>query len=74
MPHPGRKKRGGKIMTSATAVAKRKQGGNKGRRTTKAEEQRRLVDSIMGKYAWIPYSSEDFNRDKRREIALENRA
>ncbi len=47
---------------------------SKGRRTTKAEEQRRLVDAIMGKYSWVPYSSEDFNRDKRREVALEDRA
>lgn len=37
-------------------------------------ERQKLVDEIMGKYAWIPYSSEDFNRDKRREIALENRS
>lgn len=59
-------------MASATATAKRKPVGKK--RMTKDEEQRRLVDSIMGKYAWVPYSSEDFNRDKRREIALENRA
>ncbi len=38
------------------------------------EKRRALVDSILGKYAWIPYTSDDFNRDKRREIALENRA
>lgn len=32
-----------------------------------------LAASIRGKYAWIPYSSEDFSRDKQREIALEDR-
>ena len=37
-------------------------------------ERRRLVASIKGKYAWIPYSVKNFNDDKRREIALENRA
>ena len=58
-------------MTSASASAKRKPSGK--HHLTKAEKRRRLVDSIMGKYAWVPYASEDFNRDKRREIALENR-
>jgi hypothetical protein len=38
------------------------------------EARKRLVSAIRGKYSWIPYSSEDFNRDKRREIALEDRA
>ena len=33
-----------------------------------------LAASIKGKYSWVPYSAEDFNRDKRREIALEDRA
>ncbi len=33
--------------------------------------RRKLAATIKGKYAWIPYSSEDFNRDKRREIALQ---
>jgi len=33
-----------------------------------------LAAAIKGKYSWVPYSSEDFNRDKRREIALEERA
>jgi hypothetical protein len=37
-------------------------------------ERRRLVASIKGKYAWIPYSVKNFTDDKRREIALENRA
>lgn len=59
-------------MTSVSVMTRRKPV--KKSRMTKDEEQRRLVDSVMGKYAWIPYSSEDFNRDKRREIALENRA
>lgn len=42
-------------------------GGNTGTRQT-------LAAAIKGKYSWVPYSSEDFNRDKRREIALEDRA
>lgn len=33
-----------------------------------------LAASIKGKYAWVPYSSEDFTREKRREIALEDRS
>lgn len=36
--------------------------------------RRTLAALIKGKYSWVPYSSEDFNRDKRREIALEDRA
>lgn len=40
----------------------------------KASAKKALAAAIKGKYAWIPYSSEDFNRDKRREIALEDRA
>lgn len=59
-------------MTSTNVMPKRKPV--KGKRQSKAEERRSMVDAIMGKYAWVPYSSEDFNRDKRREIALENRA
>lgn len=37
----------------------------------KMPSKKALAAAIKGKYAWIPYSSEDFNRDKRREIALE---
>jgi hypothetical protein len=51
-----------------------KQKAPKRRLTINAEERRKLADTIMGKYAWVPYSSEDFNRDKRREMALEDRA
>lgn len=40
----------------------------------KLAERAALAAAIRGKYAWIPYSSEDFIRDKRREIALEDRA
>lgn len=36
--------------------------------------RRRLAAVIRGKYAWIPDSVDDFVRDKRREIALEDRA
>lgn len=56
---------------TATKTAPEKSGRNK-RRTD--SERLRIVHSLRGKYAWIPYSSEDFARDKRREIALENRA
>lgn len=37
-------------------------------------EREKLAAKIFGKYAWIPYSSEDFNRDKKHEIELEDRA
>lgn len=40
----------------------------------KVPSRKALAAAVKGKYAWIPYSSEDFNRDKRREIALEDRA
>ncbi len=40
----------------------------------KKPARRTLAAKIKGKYAWIPYSSEDFNHDKHREIALEDRA
>ncbi len=40
----------------------------------KAASKEALAAAIKGKYSWVPYSSEDFNRDKRREIALEDRA
>ncbi len=40
----------------------------------RTSSKKALVAAIKGKYAWVPYSSEDFNRDKRREIALEDRA
>jgi hypothetical protein len=59
-------------MASVQAVKKREI--SKGKKTTKEVERLRLIDEVMGKYAWVPYSSEDFSRDKRREIALENRA
>ena len=36
-------------------------------------DRKDLVDSIFGKYAHIPYSSEDFVRDKQAEIELEER-
>lgn len=49
-------------------------GGKTGRHTDSDAERRRIVNSLRGKYAWIPYSSDDFARDKRREIALEDRA
>ena len=45
---------------------KARQKASKKRRTTSAEERHTLVDAIMGKYAWVSYSSEDLNRDKRR--------
>lgn len=59
-------------MASVTTTSKRKTA--KSKRPTKSKDRSQLVDAIMGKYAWVPYSSEDFNRDKRREIGLENRA
>ncbi|MDR1744331.1 MAG: hypothetical protein LBS30_01095 [Planctomycetota bacterium] len=40
----------------------------------KTTSRETLAAAIKGKYSWVPYSSEDFNRDKRREIALEDRA
>jgi hypothetical protein len=45
----------------------------KGKKAAKEAERVRLIDEVMGKYAWVPYSSKDFNRDKCREIALESR-
>lgn len=42
--------------------------------SSKSEQKRLLAKNIQGKYSWIPYPSEDFNRDKRREITLEDRA
>jgi hypothetical protein len=62
---------GGYIMASVQAAKKRKI--LKGGKTVKEAERPRLIDEVMGKYAWVPYSSEDFIRDKRRETALENR-
>lgn len=59
-------------MASVQTANKRKTAKDK--KTAKEAKRIRLIDEIMGKYAWVPYSSEDFNRDKRREIALENRA
>ncbi len=41
---------------------------------SKSEQKHLLAKKIQGKYSWVPYSSKDFNRDKRREIALEDRA
>lgn len=46
----------------------------KGAKTSGAGSRQTLAAAIKGKYSWVPYSSEDFNRDKRREIALEDRA
>jgi excisionase family DNA binding protein len=37
------------------------------------EERPARVDALMGKYAWVPTSSEEFARRKREEIDLENR-
>ena len=40
---------------------------------TDTNERRKLVDSVRGRFAHIPYSSEDFIRDKQAEIDLEER-
>ena len=48
--------------------------GKKAVKRDKNVSRKTLAAAIKGKYAWVPYSSEDFNRDKRREIALEDRA
>jgi excisionase family DNA binding protein len=37
------------------------------------EEHAARVDALMGKYAWVPTSSEEFARRKQEEIDLENR-
>ena len=59
------------IMSETRTLPKpRKKAAGRGHGTTKQA----LAASIKGKYSWVPYSSEDFNRDKRREIALEDRA
>lgn len=43
-------------------------------RRNKAELDRRaLIDSVMGKYAFVPTSSDDFARRKQEEIRLEDR-
>lgn len=59
---------------SGTKVATAKGKSAKPVRRPNVAERRRRVERLRGKYAWIPYSSEDFVRDKRREIALEDRA
>ena len=57
-------------MAETKTIAKpRKKEGARG----KTASRQALAATVKGKYAWIPYSSEDFNRDKRREIALEDR-
>ncbi|MCP9495510.1 MAG: hypothetical protein MSG64_13775 [Pyrinomonadaceae bacterium MAG19_C2-C3] len=40
---------------------------------TEVAERDRLIESIMGKYADVRTSSDEFNRQKQDEIALENR-
>jgi len=37
------------------------------------EERAARVDALMGKYAWVPISSEEFAWRKQEEIDLENR-
>ena len=58
-------------MSEAKTLAKpRHNAAKRGEATSKQA----LAAAIKGKYAWVPYSSDDFVRDKRREIALEDRA
>lgn len=40
---------------------------------TEGTQRDRLIESIMGKYSDVRTSSDDFNRRKQDEIALENR-
>lgn len=58
-------------MTSAKTPAKPRT--KKAKKDVEAE-RKALLDSIQGKYAWVPYSSEDFNSEKKYEIELEDRA
>jgi excisionase family DNA binding protein len=37
------------------------------------QERAARVDALMGEYAWVPTSSEEFARRKQEEIDLENR-
>jgi hypothetical protein len=40
-----------------------------GRLPTRAER----VEAAMGKFAWVPFSSEDLVREKQEELGLESR-
>ncbi len=64
-------------MAKTTTVSKSKgaKAAKTKRLSAKALAERKLLAAkIKGKYAWIPDSVDDFIKDKRREIALENRA
>lgn len=43
------------------------------RRIRAEVERRSLIHSVMGKYAYVPTSSEEFARRKQEEIRLEDR-
>lgn len=66
---PTKRKVAAKKPTTRKSTAKSAKKG-----TDVLAERRRLAALVRGKYSWIPYSVKDFIQDKRREIALENRA
>lgn len=39
----------------------------------KPAEQKKIVQSYLGKFAWVGYGVDDFLKDKKEEIELEDR-